>query len=74
MEGVYRRCGLATKVNKLVEALKTSPNSAPLEGDEQGVLDACSALKKYIRDQDSIVPTTQRQRWLQAAGMQLGMS
>ncbi|XP_011482125.1 arf-GAP with Rho-GAP domain, ANK repeat and PH domain-containing protein 1 isoform X2 [Oryzias latipes] len=67
VEGVYRRCGLATKVNKLVEALKTSPNSAPLEGDEQGVLDACSALKKYIRDQDSIVPTTQRQRWLQAA-------
>ncbi|RVE63437.1 hypothetical protein OJAV_G00136170 [Oryzias javanicus] len=68
VEGVYRRCGLASKVNKLVETLKTSPNSAPLESDEQGVLDTCSALKQYIRDQESIVPATQRQSWLQAAG------
>ncbi|XP_024114918.1 arf-GAP with Rho-GAP domain, ANK repeat and PH domain-containing protein 1 [Oryzias melastigma] len=67
VEGVYRRCGLATKVNKLVETLKTSPNSAPLESDEQGVLDTCSALKQYIRDQESIVPTSQKQSWLQAA-------
>lgn len=70
---MYRRCGLASKVNKLVETLKTSPNSAPLESDEQGVLDTCSALKQYIRDQESIVPASQKQSWLQAAGKQLAM-
>lgn len=67
VEGIYRRCGLATKVNRLVEALMTSPNSAPLEGDEQGVLDAGSALKQYVRQQESLIPNGHRQQWLQAA-------
>ncbi|XP_028276561.1 arf-GAP with Rho-GAP domain, ANK repeat and PH domain-containing protein 1 isoform X2 [Parambassis ranga] len=65
VEGVYRRCGLATKVKQLVEALMTSPNSAPLEGNEQGVLDAGSALKQYVRQQECLIPN--RQQWLQAA-------
>ncbi|XP_008277690.1 arf-GAP with Rho-GAP domain, ANK repeat and PH domain-containing protein 1 [Stegastes partitus] len=67
VEGVYRRCGLATKVNRLVEALMTSAKSAPLEGDEQGVLDAGSALKQYVRQQESLIPDGHRQQWLQAA-------
>ncbi|XP_076026611.1 arf-GAP with Rho-GAP domain, ANK repeat and PH domain-containing protein 1 [Genypterus blacodes] len=67
VEGVYRRCGLASKVNRLVEALVTSPSSAPLERDEQGVLDAASALKQYVRQQDSLVPAEDRQHWAQAA-------
>ncbi|XP_051793856.1 arf-GAP with Rho-GAP domain, ANK repeat and PH domain-containing protein 1 [Acanthochromis polyacanthus] len=67
VEGVYRRCGLATKVNRLVEALMTSPNSAPLEGDEQGVLDAGSALKQYVRQRESLIPDGHREQWLQAA-------
>lgn len=67
VEGVYRRCGLATKVSRLVEALLTSPKTAPLESDEQGVLDAGSALKQYVRQQDSLFPDRERQQWLHAA-------
>ncbi|XP_029375449.1 arf-GAP with Rho-GAP domain, ANK repeat and PH domain-containing protein 1 isoform X2 [Echeneis naucrates] len=65
VEGVYRRCGLTAKVNRLVDYLMTSPNSAPLETDEQGVLDASSALKQYVRQQQSLIPDIQP--WLQAA-------
>ncbi|XP_031734954.1 arf-GAP with Rho-GAP domain, ANK repeat and PH domain-containing protein 1 [Anarrhichthys ocellatus] len=67
VHGVYRRCGLATKVTRLVEALTTSPNSAPLESDEQGVLDAGSALKQYVRQQESLIPDRDRQQWTHAA-------
>lgn len=51
-----------------MEALMTSPNSAPLEGNEQGVLDAGSALKQYIRQQTTLIPNREKQLWLQAAG------
>ncbi|XP_034033447.1 arf-GAP with Rho-GAP domain, ANK repeat and PH domain-containing protein 1 [Thalassophryne amazonica] len=67
VEGVYRRCGLATKVSRLVQVLVTSPISAPLENDEQGVLDAAAALKQLLRQQDSLVPTQDRDQWVQAA-------
>nr|XP_046266473.1 arf-GAP with Rho-GAP domain, ANK repeat and PH domain-containing protein 1 isoform X2 [Scatophagus argus] len=67
VEGVYRRCGLAVKVTRLVEALLTSPSSAPLESDEQGVLDASSALKQYVRQQKSLIPDKVQQQWLHAA-------
>ncbi|XP_035530705.1 arf-GAP with Rho-GAP domain, ANK repeat and PH domain-containing protein 1-like isoform X2 [Morone saxatilis] len=67
VEGVYRRCGLAVKVNRLVEALMTSPSSAPLESDEQGVLDSCSALKQYVRQLESLIPDREQQQWLHAA-------
>lgn len=69
VDGVYRRCGLAVKVTQLVEALMTSPKSAPLESDEQGVLDAGSALKQYVRQQESLIPDRERQQWLHAAGL-----
>ncbi|XP_008400055.1 arf-GAP with Rho-GAP domain, ANK repeat and PH domain-containing protein 1 [Poecilia reticulata] len=67
VEGLYRRCGLALKVKELVKALMTSPNSAPLEADEQGVLDVGSALKQIIRDQHSLVPQAELQQWQKAA-------
>ncbi|XP_067348222.1 arf-GAP with Rho-GAP domain, ANK repeat and PH domain-containing protein 1 isoform X2 [Channa argus] len=67
VEGIYRRCGLATKVNQLLEALVTSPNSAPLDSDEQGVLDVCATLKRYVRQQENLIPDGQS--WLQAAGI-----
>ncbi|XP_053188009.1 arf-GAP with Rho-GAP domain, ANK repeat and PH domain-containing protein 1 [Scomber japonicus] len=67
VEGVYRRCGLATKVSQLVHALMTSPGSAPLQSDEQGVLDAAAALKQYVRQQEALFPERDRQAWLQAA-------
>lgn len=68
VEGLYRRCGLALKVKELVKALKTSPNSAPLEATEQGILDVGSSLKQIIRDQQSLVPQAELQQWLKAAG------
>ncbi|CAK6981361.1 arf-GAP with Rho-GAP domain%2C ANK repeat and PH domain-containing protein 1 [Scomber scombrus] len=67
VEGVYRRCGLATKVSQLVNALMTSPGSAPLQSDEQGVLDAAAALKQYVRQQEALFPERDRQDCLQAA-------
>ncbi|XP_041657650.1 arf-GAP with Rho-GAP domain, ANK repeat and PH domain-containing protein 1 isoform X2 [Cheilinus undulatus] len=69
VEGVYRRCGIATKVTRLVEILMTSPDSAPLEAGEQGVLDAGSALKQYVRQQESLIPERELQKWLHAAGL-----
>ncbi|KAK5917584.1 hypothetical protein CgunFtcFv8_002420 [Champsocephalus gunnari] len=68
VDGVYRRCGLAAKVTRLVEVLMTSPGSAPLEADEQGVLDAGAALKQYVRQhQQSLIPEAERLQWIQAA-------
>ncbi|XP_077402310.1 arf-GAP with Rho-GAP domain, ANK repeat and PH domain-containing protein 1 isoform X2 [Vanacampus margaritifer] len=68
VEGVYRRCGLATKVSQLVEALVRSPGSAPLESHEQGVLDAAAALKQYIRQQKvELFPESDCKDWMRAA-------
>ncbi|XP_061754947.1 uncharacterized protein LOC133551831 isoform X2 [Nerophis ophidion] len=67
VEGVYRRCGLASKVSQLVEALVKCPSSASLESDEQGVLDVASALKKYIRQREPLFPEKEKKDWVQAA-------
>ncbi|XP_057675990.1 arf-GAP with Rho-GAP domain, ANK repeat and PH domain-containing protein 1 isoform X2 [Corythoichthys intestinalis] len=68
VEGVYRRCGLASKVSRLVEALVRAPVSAPLESDEQGVLDAAAALKQYIRQQEmQLFSESERKNWMRAA-------
>ncbi|XP_061607428.1 arf-GAP with Rho-GAP domain, ANK repeat and PH domain-containing protein 1 isoform X2 [Phyllopteryx taeniolatus] len=68
VEGVYRRCGLASKVSQLVEALVKSPGAAHLESDEQGVLDAAAALKQYIRQQEAqLFPESDRKDWMRAA-------
>ncbi|CAL1572504.1 unnamed protein product [Knipowitschia caucasica] len=67
VEGVYRRCGLTNKVNRLVEALMTSPSSAPLESDEQGVLDAAAVLKRLVRQREGLIPENAREAWLKAA-------
>ncbi|XP_019747482.1 arf-GAP with Rho-GAP domain, ANK repeat and PH domain-containing protein 1 [Hippocampus comes] len=70
VEGVYRRCGLASKVSQLVEALLRSPSSAPLESDEQGALDAAAALKRYIRQQEGqLFPESDRKDWMRAAAI-----
>ncbi|XP_077448186.1 arf-GAP with Rho-GAP domain, ANK repeat and PH domain-containing protein 1 isoform X2 [Stigmatopora argus] len=68
VEGVYRRCGLVSKVSQLVEALVRSPVSAPLESDEQGVLDAAAALKQYIRQEEvQLFSESERRNWIRAA-------
>lgn len=68
MDGLYRRCGVATRTNQLVEALSTSPDTAALETDEQGVLDVCSALKQLLRRQTDLIPQDKKDQWVQAAG------
>ncbi|XP_029925434.1 arf-GAP with Rho-GAP domain, ANK repeat and PH domain-containing protein 1 [Myripristis murdjan] len=67
VEGIYRRCGLATKVSHLVDALMTSPGSAPMESDEQGILDVAAALKQLVRQQKTLIPLQDQVQWLQAA-------
>ncbi|XP_061660305.1 arf-GAP with Rho-GAP domain, ANK repeat and PH domain-containing protein 1 [Syngnathoides biaculeatus] len=68
VEGMYRRCGLASKVSQLVETLVKSPGAAHLESDEQGVLDAAAALKQYIRQREAqLFPESDRQDWMRAA-------
>ncbi|XP_072315786.1 arf-GAP with Rho-GAP domain, ANK repeat and PH domain-containing protein 1 [Eucyclogobius newberryi] len=67
VEGVYRRCGLTNKVNQLVEALMRSPGSAPLESDEQGVLDAATALKRIVRQMNKLIPECHTPQWIEAA-------
>ncbi|XP_049598018.1 arf-GAP with Rho-GAP domain, ANK repeat and PH domain-containing protein 1 isoform X2 [Syngnathus scovelli] len=69
VEGVYRRCGLASKVSQLAEALARRPDCAPLESGEQGVLDAAAALKQYIRQQVQLFPEDERNKWMRAAGI-----
>ncbi|XP_056451530.1 arf-GAP with Rho-GAP domain, ANK repeat and PH domain-containing protein 1, partial [Gadus chalcogrammus] len=67
VDGIYRRCGLAPKVSRLVEALQSRPDSAPMEDNEQGILDVGSALKKYVRLQPPLIPPKQRELWVKAA-------
>lgn len=67
VEGLYRRCGVAPKVSRLVQALCRSPGSAPLESDEQGVLDAAAALKQYVRQEVALIPPEHRGQWVEAA-------
>ena len=68
VDGLYRRCGLATKISCLVEALSSSPTTTPLETDEEGLLDAAGALKQYVRQQVVLIPETHRKLWVEAAG------
>lgn len=68
VDGLYRRCGVATKTNQLVEALSSSPSTAVLETDDQGVLDVCSALKQLLRRQTDLIPQDNKDQWVQAAG------
>lgn len=67
VEGLYRRCGIASKVSRLVNALIASPGTAALETDEQGVLDTGSALKQLIRVME-LIPQTKKDQWVKAAG------
>ncbi|XP_029526027.2 arf-GAP with Rho-GAP domain, ANK repeat and PH domain-containing protein 1-like [Oncorhynchus nerka] len=67
VDGLYRRCGLATKISCLVEALSSSPTTTPLETDEEGLLDAAGALKQYVRQQVVLIPETHRKLWVEAA-------
>ncbi|XP_028838944.1 arf-GAP with Rho-GAP domain, ANK repeat and PH domain-containing protein 1 isoform X2 [Denticeps clupeoides] len=67
VEGLYRRCGIASKVTQLAEALKTSPTTTTMGTDEQGVLDVGSTLKLLLRNGTEIIPRMEREHWVKAS-------
>ncbi|KAL2095204.1 hypothetical protein ACEWY4_009923 [Coilia grayii] len=69
VEGLYRRCGMVKKTSQLVEALRSSPDTAVLETDDQGILDTGSALKQLIRDQLELIPQGLKDQWVKAAAV-----
>ncbi|KAK7144023.1 hypothetical protein R3I93_015010 [Phoxinus phoxinus] len=67
VEGLYRRCGVAPQISKLVDALRVSPRGTVLETDESSVLDVSGALKQILRQEMELIPNTHRPHWLRAA-------
>ncbi|KAL1252394.1 hypothetical protein QQF64_017087 [Cirrhinus molitorella] len=69
LEGLYRRCGVAPQISKLVDALSASPRETVLKTDELSVLDVSGALKQILRQGFEIIPNTHKPNWLKAAGV-----
>ncbi|XP_073680055.1 arf-GAP with Rho-GAP domain, ANK repeat and PH domain-containing protein 1 [Garra rufa] len=69
VEGLYRRCGIAPQISKLVDALSVSPKETVLETDELSILDVSGALKQILRKGFEIIPNTHRPHWMKAAGV-----
>ncbi|KAI1903107.1 hypothetical protein AGOR_G00023800 [Albula goreensis] len=67
VDGIYRRCGMKTKVNQLVEDLMNSPSTAQLGKDEQDLLDVAGALKQILRQQVVLIPEMHMRPWVEAA-------
>ncbi|XP_015207288.2 arf-GAP with Rho-GAP domain, ANK repeat and PH domain-containing protein 1 isoform X2 [Lepisosteus oculatus] len=67
VEGIYRRCGTALKISKLVELLNSAPNKVQFDSGESGVLDAAGALKLCLRQQVELIPQSHMSFWVQAA-------
>lgn len=68
VEGLYRRCGIAPQISKLVDTLRVSPKEAVLQTDELSVLDVSGALKQILR-QSELIPQTHRPHWQNAAAL-----
>lgn len=68
VEGLYRRCGIAPQISKLVDALRVSPRGTVLGTDEFSILDVSGALKQILRQEIELIPNTQKPHWLKAAG------
>ncbi|XP_067279557.1 arf-GAP with Rho-GAP domain, ANK repeat and PH domain-containing protein 1 isoform X2 [Pseudorasbora parva] len=69
VEGLYRRCGIAPQISKLVDALRVSPRETVLETDELSVLDVSGALKQILREDVELIPHTHKPHWLKAAAL-----
>ncbi|KAJ8390589.1 hypothetical protein AAFF_G00101950 [Aldrovandia affinis] len=67
IDGIYRRCGMSTKIGQLVATLTSSPSTAQLDTDEMGVLDASGALKQILRQHVVLIPETHMGPWVNAA-------
>lgn len=68
MEGLYRRCGVAPQVSKLVHALSVSPRGTLLDTDELSIVDISGALKQILRQSFEFIPNAHKPLWLKAAG------
>ncbi|KAI4882270.1 hypothetical protein NFI96_027223 [Prochilodus magdalenae] len=68
VDGLYRRCGTATKISQLVERLRSAPAEAVLGTDELDVVDVAGALKLILRQMPEIIPSSERSEWVKAAG------
>ncbi|XP_036443855.1 arf-GAP with Rho-GAP domain, ANK repeat and PH domain-containing protein 1 isoform X1 [Colossoma macropomum] len=68
VDGLYRRCGTATKISRLVEQLRLAPANAVLGTDELDVVDVAGALKLFLRQMQEIIPSSERSDWVKAAG------
>ncbi|XP_066501445.1 arf-GAP with Rho-GAP domain, ANK repeat and PH domain-containing protein 1 isoform X2 [Hoplias malabaricus] len=71
VEGVYRRCGTATKISQLVEQLRSAPDAAVLGTTELDVLDVAGALKLILRKRQELIPTSEKHEWVKAAAYTL---
>ncbi|XP_051536533.1 arf-GAP with Rho-GAP domain, ANK repeat and PH domain-containing protein 1 [Myxocyprinus asiaticus] len=69
VEGLYRRCGIAPQISKLVEALHVSPRETLLDKDELSILDVAGALKQILRETVELIPQAHKQHWLKAAAL-----
>ncbi|XP_072517548.1 arf-GAP with Rho-GAP domain, ANK repeat and PH domain-containing protein 1 isoform X2 [Salminus brasiliensis] len=67
VEGLYRRCGTATKISQLVKDLRLAPAEAVLGTDEVDVLDVSGAFKQFLRQIHELIPSSQRTDWAKAA-------
>ncbi|XP_048839449.1 arf-GAP with Rho-GAP domain, ANK repeat and PH domain-containing protein 1 isoform X2 [Brienomyrus brachyistius] len=69
VEGIYRRCGMVTKINQLVEALNHSPRETRLDTDELSVLDVAGALKQFVRQKVVLIPDSNMEHWVKASAV-----
>lgn len=68
VEGIYRRCGMVTKITQLVEALSQAPKETWLNTDELSVLDVAGALKQFVRQKVVLIPDSNIEHWVKASG------
>ncbi|XP_023656384.2 arf-GAP with Rho-GAP domain, ANK repeat and PH domain-containing protein 1 [Paramormyrops kingsleyae] len=69
VEGIYRRCGMVTKITQLVEALSRSPKETRLDTDELSVLDVAGALKQFVRQKVVLIPGSNMEHWVKASAV-----
>ncbi|KAG1930880.1 arf-GAP with Rho-GAP domain, ANK repeat and PH domain-containing protein 1 isoform X2 [Pimephales promelas] len=69
VEGLYRRCGIAPQISKLVDALRVSPRGTVLGTDEFSIIDVSGALKQILRQEIELIPQTQKPHWPKAAAL-----
>ncbi|KAK3555562.1 hypothetical protein QTP86_021773, partial [Hemibagrus guttatus] len=68
VEGLYRCCGVVTKIMELVEKLHKTPDVV-LETNEISVQEVAGALKHFLRNSTQLIPSSERENWVNAAAV-----